>query len=36
MKKAILALLFLPIALTVPSLEKKDFDKIVDFSLDIK
>ncbi|MDR1932136.1 MAG: hypothetical protein LBQ57_04835 [Spirochaetales bacterium] len=36
MKKAILLLLFSGIALTLASLEKKDFDRIVDFSLDIK
>jgi hypothetical protein len=36
MKKTLCALLLSGIALTLPSLEKKDFDKIVDFSLDIK
>jgi hypothetical protein len=37
MKKAVFALMFSCLALSVlPSLEKKDFDKIVDFSLDIK
>ncbi|MDR1625968.1 MAG: hypothetical protein LBT33_05450 [Spirochaetia bacterium] len=37
MKKAIFALMFSGLALgALSSLEKKDFDKIVDFSLDIK
>ena len=36
MKKALFALFFTGIALTAFPLEKKDFDKIVDFSLDIK
>lgn len=36
MKKTILFLVFSGIALALPSLEKKDFDRIIDFSLDIK
>jgi hypothetical protein len=36
MKKTLCALFLSGIALTLPSLEKKDFDEIVDFSLDIK
>jgi hypothetical protein len=36
MKKTLCVLLLSGIALALPSLEKKDFDEIVDFSLDIK
>ena len=36
MKKTILALLFLSLALTLCPLENKDFDKIIDFSLDLR